>query len=116
MPPKSYKACAYMHCHVLTKDTYCDIHSKEVHKEYKRNRNDKKEQLFYSSKSWLRLRNVKRQMNPLCEVCLTKNKLTPTDIIHHIIEVKDDWSLRLTLSNCQSVCASCHQALHRSDQ
>ncbi|WP_431804906.1 HNH endonuclease signature motif containing protein [Halobacillus andaensis] len=55
-------------------------------------------------------------MNPLCEVCLTKNKLTPTDIIHHIIEVKDDWSLRLTLSNCQSVCASCHQALHRSDQ
>ncbi len=116
MPGKSFKACAYLHCPVLTKDTYCDKHSKEVHKEYKKNRNDKREQKFYSSKAWINLRNVKRQMNPLCEICMTKDKLTPVDIVHHIVEVKEDWSLRLTLSNLQSVCVSCHQSIHRTKQ
>ncbi|MDO7487031.1 HNH endonuclease signature motif containing protein [Peribacillus frigoritolerans] len=46
--------------------------------------------------------------NPLCEHCLLMDKVTPMDVCDHIIELKDDWSLRLDISNLQSLCNSCH--------
>jgi 5-methylcytosine-specific restriction protein A len=100
MPRKSPKQCNTIGCPELTYDVYCDKHSKDRHKEYKRYRDDKREQSFYSSTEWIKLRNYKRMINPLCEDCLHEDKLTPVAVIDHIVELKDDngWSLRLTLS------------------
>lgn len=41
-----------------------------THREFKRMRTGKKEQLFYSSKEWISVRNGKRSITPLCEHCL----------------------------------------------
>lgn len=115
MPKRSYRKCNDISCSELTHDSYCDKHSKDVHKDYKRNRQDKKEQAFYSSSSWIKLRNHKRMLNPLCEICLLEDRLTPVDIVHHMCEIKEDWELRLTLSNLQSVCFSHHQKIHKNE-
>ncbi|WP_371017395.1 HNH endonuclease [Pseudalkalibacillus sp. JSM 102089] len=112
MPKKSPRQCNDPGCGQLTYDSYCELHSKEVHKEYKRNRTDKREQAFYSSAAWKKVREHKRAISPLCEVCLP-DRITPMDIVHHYqAEVKEDWSRRLDLSNLQSVCFSCHNKLH----
>ena len=118
MPRKSASKCSVIDCSNLTYDTYCTTHSKSARqqsdRDYKRERTDKREQRFYSSSDWIRTRNHKKQLNPLCEICFVNNKLKPVDIIHHIIEIKEDWSLRLSLSNLQSVCFACHNKIHKS--
>lgn len=68
---------------------------------------------FYNSKEWKELRLIKLSMNPACELCFANGRfITKPLIVHHIIEVADDWSERLTLSNLQTVCRSCHNKLH----
>jgi 5-methylcytosine-specific restriction protein A len=122
MPSKSYRQCHAIGCHKLTKDKYCPSHvieedkqRKEIHKYYKENRTDTKEQAFYVSKEWRKLRAYKLQQSPLCEICLPLGKVTPGDEIDHIIEVKDAWHLRLTLSNLQTLCAACHRRKTREE-
>ncbi|TWK49239.1 hypothetical protein CHCC20347_1522 [Bacillus paralicheniformis] len=33
-------------------------------------------------------------------------------MVHHIVEVKQDWSKRLDLSNLESLCNACHNKVH----
>lgn len=81
MPKKSPKICNTEKCRQLAYDTYCDKCKKDTHKEYKEQRVDKKEQeqeqACYSSSLWIKLRNRKKRLNPLCEVCLEGGRLTP---------------------------------------
>lgn len=115
MPRKSMRKCSELHCPNLTNDTYCAKHSKDREdrdrqsdREYKRLRQDKKEQSFYSSSEWIRLRDYKKQCNPLCQHCLAQGKLTPVEVIDHVIEIKDNFSLRLSFDNLESLCNRCH--------
>lgn len=112
MPKKSAKKCNVISCSNLTNDSYCNEHAeqhrKDKHQEYKRYRTDDKEQSFYKTGVWIRLRNHKRSISPLCEVCLKEDKVKPMVDVDHIVPIKEDWSLRLTLSNLQSLCRSCH--------
>ncbi|MFE4038248.1 MULTISPECIES: HNH endonuclease [Priestia] len=112
MPRKSPKICNTEECRKLTYDTYCDKCRKDTHREYKEQRIDKKEQAFYSSISWIKLRNRKKRLNPLCKVCLEEGRLTPVEIVHHLIEVKEDWSKRLSIDNLQLVCKAHHHKIH----
>ncbi|USL27149.1 HNH endonuclease [Priestia megaterium] len=41
-------------------------------------------------------------------MCLEEGRLTPVEIVHHLIEVKEDWSKRLSIDNLQSVCKAHH--------
>lgn len=112
MPKRSAKKCNVISCSNLTYDSYCSEHAeqkrKESHQEYKQRRTDEREQAFYKSGDWIKTRNHKRSINPLCEHCLKEGKVTPMNDVDHVIPVKVDWSLRLTLSNLQSLCRSCH--------
>lgn len=116
MPKKSPRQCIEIGCPNLSYESYCDVHKTVRHKEYKKFRSDEKEQAFYKSSAWIRLRNAKRQTDPLCEDCLLEDKLTPMDVCDHMIELKDDWSLRLTMSNIRSLCHSCHNKKTRKVQ
>jgi len=116
MPRRAGKQCNVLHCPNITHDTYCSVHAhiaeenrQARHNEYKRERQDKKEQRFYSSTAWNKLRDTKRSRDPLCEHCLMIGKAKPVEEIDHIVEIKDDWSLRLTYSNLQSLCGACHR-------
>jgi len=57
-----------------------------------------------SSKQWIKLRNYKRKLNPLCEECERKGIVTPMTDVDHI----DGDTFNNELINLQSLCKSCH--------
>lgn len=63
---------------------------------------------FYQSKQWrnLRARHIKKQ--PLCQHCLRRHSVKEADVVDHIIELEDNYELRLDPRNLQSLCHSCH--------
>nr|WP_277717550.1 HNH endonuclease signature motif containing protein [Priestia flexa]WEZ10237.1 HNH endonuclease signature motif containing protein [Priestia flexa] len=77
-------------------------------------RTDEKEQAFYKTGAWVRLRISKLSRDPLCQVCLKDDKLTIATLCHHITPVKRDWTKRLNISNLMSVCDRCHNKIHKS--
>ena len=118
MALRALRPCKRIGCNQLTRDIkgYCEEHARTTsdHKEYKRNRTDKSEQLFYTSTPWLKTRAVAlRRDNGLCQHCLRYGNVTLAEMVHHIIAIKVDWSLRLVLSNLISLCNECHQREER---
>lgn len=95
---------------------YCKLHNsnnKRNHKRYFLKRNDKWEQSFYNSKSWVLVREqVKARDYCLCINCLAHKRIKMSDLVHHIIELKESRELGLETSNLLSLCASCHQEIH----
>lgn len=53
----------------------------------------------------------KRALDPLCENCLTKDRITPATEVHHIQPIADAPWLRLEWFNLMSVCRQCHEEL-----
>ncbi len=83
---------------------------------YKHDKNISAE--FYGSVQWKNLRNRFIKEHPLCEHCLEKGIVKPTEEVHHKIEFlkgKDEqekWNLLLDEDNLLSVCRDCHMELH----
>lgn len=110
MPVKPKSPCKKAGCTKIVTTTYCEEHTTRRSRDrlYSHSRKDKKEQAFYSTAAWKRLRKLKLNSHPLCEHC-DKNKETKTaQLVDHITPIKDDWGLRLTTSNLQSLCHRCH--------
>lgn len=85
----------------------------EYHRYYDQYGRDKKAKKFYSSKSWIKCREtILRRDNYICQMCWDDKKLTTADTVHHIIELRDDWSKALAEENLISLCASCHSKIH----
>jgi 5-methylcytosine-specific restriction protein A len=62
---------------------------------------------FYNSWPWRKLRKAFRIKNPLCKHCLDKDEVTPMKVVDHIVPIKAggeplDWD------NLQSLCEKCH--------
>jgi 5-methylcytosine-specific restriction endonuclease McrA len=88
--------------------------NKQRYKQYKANRTDIKEQKFYTSAQWIRLREViKARDKGLCMMCLYKNNIQYMNTVHHIEELKDCWDKRLNPGNLICLCESCHQTVHK---
>ena len=119
MALRALRPCRQVGCNQLTRDAngYCPDHiyaPQENHMEYKRNRTDKREQSFYNSNSWLKCRAmVLSRDRGLCQHCLRDGKVTLADVVHHIVELKVDWLLRLVLINLLSLCNGCHNRVHK---
>lgn len=68
---------------------------------------------FYRSKPWRRKREyILKRDKYLCQECKKYGRNTEANVVHHLIEIEDDSSLKLTNSNLQSVCKACHNKLH----
>jgi 5-methylcytosine-specific restriction enzyme A len=67
---------------------------------------------FYSSARWQKLRALKRSLDPLCEHCLERGRLTPAQMVHHDIALREDRGQALTLDNLISLCHACHARAH----
>lgn len=67
-----------------------------------------KRDAWYSSKNWTKLRRAYIARYPLCRVCGDNGFVRSADVVDHIVERKDNDTLRLTWSNLQSLCHSCH--------
>lgn len=68
---------------------------------------------FYKSKEWkkLRLQALKRDLYT-CQECKKRGKITPANTVHHIRPIRAGGA-RLSLDNLETVCAACHNELHK---
>jgi 5-methylcytosine-specific restriction enzyme A len=101
------KPCNFIGCSELVVSGYCKDHNQHEH--YDRYRRDKDEHAFYSSNEWRKLRAYKRKITPCCEQCEREGIVIMADVVHHKVEIKKDWNLRLKLYNLESLCNSCHE-------
>ena len=62
---------------------------------------------FYSSSAWLKLRNYKRLLNPICESCESLGLIIPYHTIDHIKPISEGGEA-LSLDNLQTLCKQCH--------
>ena len=96
----------------------CSInYNKARYKRYNkviRNREDNKEYgKFYSGKQWKVMRNaVATKYNGLCLKCLAQGKINRYNVIHHIVELREDMSKALDLNNLIPLCHGCHNDIH----
>lgn len=90
-----------------------DKMKKDQSKNYNRNNRDKESQSFYNSSAWKAIVSVvKARDKGLCLYCLSKNKLSYYNVIHHIEELKDNKDKSLDIDNLISLCHSCHAKIH----
>ena len=95
----------------------CEIKKHEeklqAQKNYDRNYRDKESDLFYHSKSWRTKREqIKHRDNGLCKVCLMNKRIKNSDMVHHIVELKEDRTKGLDDDNLICLCTSCHATIH----
>lgn len=76
---------------------------------------------IYATTRWRKLRDAKIQQNPLCEICLDKELITPAIDVHHIqsfVSVSNPLKrkeIAFNFDNLQSLCKVCHQKIHNSN-
>lgn len=95
----------------------CSINNaRERYKRYSKQRNDKQEQSFYHNSRWINKRS--NRTRDLIYVdwfeYYTKGKAVEGYTLHHIIELKDDWSMRLDDDNLIYLTQSNHRLVHEA--
>lgn len=78
------------------------------------------QQHVYSTARWRHVRNSYFMEHPLCERCLSQNRTSATQEIHHVIPLKTCagnipylHELAFSWDNLMSVCCQCHEEIHR---
>ena len=109
-----YKRCPRCHKRI-PEGTKCEC-TKNRHKEYKKYRADIKEQKFYSCGNWINKReNIKAKYKNIdLYSYYVLGIIEDADTVHHIIELKDDWSKRYDDDNLITLTESNHQLVHKA--
>ncbi len=90
------------------KTPYCEEHKPKQQKQY-----DEKTRKFYNSTTWRKLRQtVNMKYHGLCAECLEHDDVVKGDVVHHIIEIKQDWEKRFDIDNLILLCHACHAKKH----
>ncbi|EKZ9011104.1 MULTISPECIES: HNH endonuclease signature motif containing protein [Vibrio harveyi group] len=112
------KVCASAGCKNVTSSRYCPRCQQQAETTRKENakkrakrsaqRYEDKYTSFYKSRKWKELREYKLKKDPLCEECKANGFVRAGHDIDHIVEIKDDFSRRLDITNLRTLCRSCH--------
>lgn len=81
-------------------------------RDYDRRDRDPRARAFYNGAAWRSFRLMQLREHPLCGRCEAAGRIVPATHVHHIVELRADWSLRLEPSNAESLCAGCHSRHH----
>ena len=119
MALRPLKPCNYPRCPSLTRDTHCEKHLIDKYNDqvddlrfYDRYSRDERSTKFYKSKEWKKIRAyVFGLSHGLCDQCRIRGIITVGNVVHHIIEIKKDWSKRLDIDNLICLCNSCHNKI-----
>lgn len=93
----------------------CEVEAqKRKYKRYAAYRQDTKEQKLYSSKQWITLRDLLKTRYLGLDIyeLIVNNRRVQGDTLHHIVEVKEDWSKRFNITNLIYVSNSTHRLIH----
>ena len=94
------------------------INRKQIRPKTIEYKHDDKSAEYYNSNAWHSLRNEYYAKHPVCECCLSHDRVTVAEHIHHKLiwlsqpteELR--WQAFLDEGNLMSVCTACHYALH----
>ncbi|HGG0416546.1 TPA: HNH endonuclease [Clostridium sporogenes] len=114
------KTCSRCNIKIPYSEKYCNKCKDKIKKEkkhylkyYDENIRDKKSMEFYNGKEWNIIREqVKQRDNGLCLMCFKDKKIVPYDVVHHIIELREDYSNRINKDNLVCLCHECHNIVH----
>jgi 5-methylcytosine-specific restriction protein A len=73
-----------------------------------------KERRMYDSVRWRKARKRHLDEHPLCVLCERQGITTAATVVDHIKEHKGDYDLFWDAKNWQSLCASCHSGIKRT--
>lgn len=114
------KYCARCGCSRLVDitETYCEVHARtraERNAEYDRKQRDKKAKAFYLSVEWKMARAAAMARDTGIDVYLymTEGRIVPATMVHHIVELREDYAKRSALSNLISVSRETHEGAIR---
>ena len=112
--PRCSKKIQYSNKYCTECKIEVDKKLKESYKEYKRNRTDVKEQRFYSSNEWIDLREYIKAKYMFVDMFsyYTEGKIIECKVVHHIVEMKEDYSLRLNEDNLICLSNKTHKLIH----
>lgn len=105
MPRRPKTPCRWPGCPALTDDRYCEAHSKEVDRNYRRYERDPEINKRYGS-AWRKIRAQYVAKHPLCEQCEAEGRLTPVAEVHHIRPLAHGGTH--DEDNLMSLCKPCH--------
>lgn len=114
------KYCARCGCRTLIDmtETYCKAHAKtnaERNAEYDRKQRDRKAKAFYLSTEWKMARAAAMARDTGIDVYayMTEGRIVPATMVHHIVELREDYSKRSALDNLISVSRETHEGAIR---
>lgn len=68
---------------------------------------------LYHTTRWQKCRHVVLIRDDyLCQECKRRGLITPANIVHHIIEARNDLTKFFDLDNLESICTECHNREH----
>ena len=112
------KYCARCGCNTLIdiSQRYCSKHTKtnaERNREYDQTQRDQKAKTFYNSAEWkaTRARVLARDTNIDIYLYITQGRYIPATLVHHIVELREDYTKRCDLDNLISVSEETHEKI-----
>ena len=103
-------------------EVWCDVHaalhprkvSSKTYKQYDDKRKADPERnernRFYRTTKWKKMREyIMERDNGLCQYCLLHDRVTPADMVDHIVPREFDSSIELDEGNLVSACNWCHR-------
>ena len=83
------------------------------YKYYNNNLRDKTTQSFYNSPEWKQVKKtVHIRDKGLCTMCLSDNKISYAEVVHHIEPLKENYDKRLSPDNLICLCNKHHAQVH----
>jgi len=71
---------------------------------------------LYHTREWKQKRaEILKRDHYACQICRSKGKYTRADTVHHVKHLRDVPELALTDGNLQSLCAACHEEVHKRE-
>jgi 5-methylcytosine-specific restriction protein A len=105
VPTRAKSICAHAGCMRITCGGRCEQHRSQQHKSTSKNRSGDP---FYHSKAWHSLRDWKRTVSPMCEVCERNGYTVAMAHVDHVLPRATHPQLELDSENLMSLCYSCH--------
>jgi 5-methylcytosine-specific restriction protein A len=112
MPTRPLRPCAAAGCRELVARGRCPRHElprdREQAKRYDEHRGSAAERGYDGT--WAKVTDLARHEDPLCVRCERFGRVTPSELTHHIVPVREGGTNEA--ANLQRLCKRCHAHIH----